>query len=412
MAEEPIVVVGGGLAAAKAAETLRAEGYDGDLVVVSSEPHRPYERPPLSKDYLRGEAERDVLFPLPEDWYTDHHVDLRTATRAAAIDVAGHALTLIDGSVLPYARLLLATGSTPRSFAVPGADLQGVHYLRTIEHADLLAATLEASAREGAGRLAVVGDGWIGMEVAASARTMGLDVTVVGRSVHPLGRVLGPLLGEMYGKVHADHGVHLHRNAQVVGITGSEGRVTGVDVEDGTHVAADVVVVGVGVTPNVGFAEAAGIALRDRSLGGGLAVDATLRTSAPDVWAAGDIASVPSQRYGRPLRVEHWSVALETGPHAARSVLGSREPYDKLPYFFSDQYDVGMEYLGFVEDPAETEVVVSGSLETSELVAFWVAGDRVQAGMAVNTWEQMERVEELVRAEGPVDREALEAFRD
>ena len=411
MAEEPIVVVGGGLAAAKATETLRAEGYDGDLVVVSSEPHRPYERPPLSKDYLRGEAERDVLFPLPEDWYADHHVDLRTATRAAAIDVAGHALTLIDGTVLPYSRLLLATGSTPRSFAVPGADLQGVHYLRTIEHADLLAATLEASAREGAGRLAVVGDGWIGMEVAASARTMGLDVTVVGRSVHPLGRVLGPLLGEMYGKVHADHGVHLHRNAQVVGITGSEGRVTGVDVEDGTHVAADVVVVGVGVTPNVGFAEAAGITLRDRSLGGGLAVDATLRTSAPDVWAAGDIASVPSQRYGRPLRVEHWSVALETGPHAARAVLGSREPYDKLPYFFSDQYDVGMEYLGFVEDPAETEVVVSGSLEDSELVAFWVADDRVQAGMAVNTWEQMERVEEIVRAEGPVDRDALRAFR-
>ncbi|KRD47144.1 pyridine nucleotide-disulfide oxidoreductase [Oerskovia sp. Root918] len=411
MAEEPIVVVGGGLAAAKATETLRAEGYDGDLVVVSSEPHRPYERPPLSKDYLRGEAERDVLFPLPEDWYADHHVDLRTATRAAAIDVAGHALTLIDGTVLPYSRLLLATGSTPRSFAVPGADLQGVHYLRTIEHADLLAATLEASAREGAGRLAVVGDGWIGMEVAASARTMGLDVTVVGRSVHPLGRVLGPLLGEMYGKVHADHGVHLHRNAQVVGITGSEGRVTGVDVEDGTHVAADVVVVGVGVTPNVGFAEAAGITLRDRSLGGGLAVDATLRTSAPDVWAAGDIASVPSQRYGRPLRVEHWSVALETGPHAARAVLGSREPYDKLPGFFSDQYDVGMEYLGFVEDPAETEVVVSGSLEDSELVAFWVADDRVQAGMAVNTWEQMERVEEIVRAEGPVDRDALRVFR-
>jgi NADPH-dependent 2,4-dienoyl-CoA reductase/sulfur reductase-like enzyme len=411
MAEEPIVIVGGGLAAAKAAESLRTEGYDGDLVVVSSEPHRPYERPPLSKDYLRGEAERDVLFPLSEEWYVDHHVDLRTATRAAGIDVDAHSLTLIDGTSLPYARLLLATGSTPRSFAVPGADLQGVHYLRTIEHADLLAATLEASAREGAGRLAVVGDGWIGMEVAASARSLGLDVTVVGRGVHPLGRVLGPLLGEMYGKVHADHDVHLHRNAQVVGITGSEGRVTGLDVADGTHVAADVVVVGVGVTPNVGFAEAAGIDLRDALLGGGLAVDATLRTSAPDVWAAGDIASVPSSRYGRPLRVEHWAVALETGPHAARAMLGSREPYDKLPYFFSDQYDVGMEYLGFVEDPAGTEVVVSGSLEDHELVAFWVAGDRVQAGMTVNVWEQMERVEEIVRSAGPVDRDALDAFR-
>ncbi|MHA7133660.1 NAD(P)/FAD-dependent oxidoreductase [Oerskovia turbata] len=411
MAAEPIVVVGGGLAAAKAAETLRGEGYDGDLVVVSSEPHRPYERPPLSKDYLRGESERDVLFPLSEEWYADQHVDLRTATRAAGFDVAARQVTLIDGSTLPYSRLLLATGSTPRSFAVPGADLQGVHYLRTIEHADLLAATLEASAREGAGRLAVVGDGWIGMEVAASARSLGLDVTVIGRAVHPLGRVLGPLLGEMYGKVHTDRGVHLHRGVQVVGITGSEGRVTGIDVEDGTHVAADVVVVGVGVTPNVGFAEAAGIALRDRSLGGGLAVDATLRTSAPDVWAAGDIASVPSPRYGRPLRVEHWAVALETGPHAARAMLGSGEPYDKLPYFYSDQYDVGMEYLGFVEDPAATEVVVSGSLEDRELVAFWVADGRVQAGMAVNTWEQMERVEALVREPGPVDRDALTGFR-
>lgn len=411
MAQEPIVIVGGGLAAAKATEALRAEGYDGDLVVVSSEPHRPYERPPLSKDYLRGEAERDVLFPLSEDWYPEHHVDLRTATRAAGIAVADHSLTLIDGTVLPYSRLLLATGSTPRSFTVPGADLQGVHYLRTIEHADLLAATFEASAREGAGRLAVVGDGWIGMEVAASARTLGLDVTVVGRAVHPLGRVLGPLLGEMYGRVHADHGVHLHRNVQVIGITGSEGRVTGLDMADGTHVEADVVVVGVGVTPNVGFAEAAGIVLREATLGGGLAVDGTLATSAPDVWAAGDVASVPSPRYGRPLRVEHWAVALETGPHAARAMLGSREPYDKLPYFFSDQYDVGMEYLGFVEAPAATEVVVSGSLEDHELVAFWVADDRVQAGMAVNTWEQMGRVEEVVRAAGPVDRDALEAFR-
>jgi len=408
--QDPIVVVGGGLAAAKAAESLRAEGYDGDLVVVSSEPHHPYERPPLSKDYLRGEAGRDALFPLSQEWYADHHVDLRTATRAAGIDVAEHHLTLVDGSVLPYSRLLLATGSTPRTLAVPGTDLQGVHHLRTIEHADLLAATLETSSREGAGRLAVVGDGWIGMEVAASARTLGLDVTVVGRGVHPLGRVLGPLLGELYGKVHAEHGVHLHRDADVLAITGREGRVTGLAMADGTQVEADVVLVGVGVAPDVGFAEAAGIALRDARLGGGLAVDPTLQTSAPDVWAAGDVASVPSPRYGRPLRVEHWATALETGPHAARAMLGSREPYDRLPYFFSDQFDVGMEYLGFVEDPATTEVVVSGSLEDHELVAFWVTDGRVQAGMAVNTWEQTGRIEEVVRADGPVDREALEAF--
>ncbi|MEK8227494.1 FAD/NAD(P)-binding oxidoreductase [Oerskovia sp. M15] len=242
--------------------------------------------------------------------------------------------------------------------------------------------------------MAVVGDGWIGMEVAASARSMGLDVTVVGRSVHPSAVCSGRSSARCTGRSTRTTGAPAPQRPGRRD-HGERGRVSGVDMHDGTHVEADVVVVGVGVTPNVGFAEAAGITLRDRSLGGGLAVDATLRTSAPTCGPPGTSrASLAALR--APLRVEHWSVALETGPHVARAMLGSREPYDKLPYFFSDQYDVGMEYLGFVEDPAETEVVVSGSLESNELVAFWVAGDRVQAGMAVNTWEQMERVEELV----------------
>lgn len=410
MTAAPFVVVGGGLAAARAVETLRTEGYDGDLVVVTAEPHRPYERPPLSKEYLRGTGERDALFPLAEDWYAEHDVDLRTGATATSLDPATHRLALADGTTLDYARLLLATGSSPRTLRLPGADLDGVHLLRTVADSDLLAATLRASAREGAGRLAVVGDGWIGTEVAASARELGLEVTIVGAGDHPLGRVLGPEMGEMYGAVHAEHGVHVHRRAQVVGLTGAEGRVTGVDVADGTRVEADVVLLAVGATPNVGLAVGAGLELAAADVGGGVAVDGTLRTLDPDVFAAGDIASVPSPHYGRRLRVEHWATAERTGPHAARAMLGAGAAYDELPYFFSDQYDVGMEYTGFVAPGDADEVVVSGSVEDRALVAFWTREGRVLAGMAVNTWERTADVEALIRSRRSVPRDELEAF--
>ncbi|MBD5786143.1 FAD-dependent oxidoreductase [Cellulosimicrobium terreum] len=409
MTTGPIVVVGGGLAAAKAAETLREEGYDGELTVVAREPHRPYERPPLSKDYLRGEAERDSVFPLDEDWYPAHDVELRTGTAASGLDLAGHVVTLADGRTLTYGTLLLATGSDPRPLPVPGIDLDGVHQLRTLEDSERLAATFAASAREGAGRLAIVGDGWIGLEVAASARTMGLDVSVVGLGAHPLERVLGPEMGELYGQVHAEHGVHLHRRAHASAITGSEGRVTGVALADGTHVDADVVLVAVGASPNVGLAEAAGLALDSTT--GGIVASATLQTTDPDVFVAGDVASVPSARYGRPVRVEHWATALNQGPHAARAMLGATDPYPELPYFFSDQYDVGMEYLGFVAGPdAYDEVVVSGSIVDRELVAFWMKGGRVEAGMAVNVWDRIDDVKALIQRDGPVERHELEAF--
>ncbi|MCB7136279.1 NAD(P)/FAD-dependent oxidoreductase [Cellulosimicrobium marinum] len=409
MAGAPIVVVGGGLAAAKAVETLRDEGHDGVVVVVAREPHRPYERPPLSKDYLRGEAERDAVFPLAEDWYARHDVELLRGATATGVDPGGHVVTLADGRTLDYARLLIATGSDPRALPVPGADLEGVHYLRTLEDSERLAATFEASAREGAGRLAIVGDGWIGLEVAASARSKGLDVSVVGRGAHPLERVLGPEMGELYGQVHAEHGVHLHRRAEATEITGREDRVTGVALGDGTHVEADVVLVAVGAAPNVGLAEAAGLALDSAT--GGVVASATLQTTDPDVFVAGDVASVPSPRYGRSIRVEHWATALNQGPHAARAMLGSTDPYPELPYFFSDQYDVGMEYLGFVAGPdAYDEVVVSGSLADRELVAFWTKDGRVEAGMAVNVWDRMDDVTALIHRDGPVDRAELEAF--
>ena len=396
---EPIVVVGGGFAAARATQTLREEGYDGDLVVLTGEAVPPYERPPLSKDYLRGEAGSEALFPLDADWYADHGVDLRTSTSAVGLDVGSSSVETAPGGSLRYSRLLLATGSRVRRLEVPGTDLTGVHHLRTVVDADRLREALS-----GDGPVVVVGDGWIGMEVAASARQLGRDVTVVGRSPHPL-HGLGARVGEIFATLHQENGVRLLRETSVTALTGS-GRVTGVELDDGSTLEASTVVVGVGVTPQCDLAGAAGIELRSAADGGGIAVDGSLRTSAPGVWAAGDIASVPSPRYGRPLRVEHWAFADETGKHAARSMLGAGDAYDVLPYFFTDQFDLGMEVKGVTDG----EVVLSGSPENRECVAFWVDGGRVQAGMGINVWDRMDDVEELIRADGPVDRNTLETF--
>ena len=408
---DPYVLVGGGLTTARAAEALRTGGYDGDLVVVATEPHHPYERPPLSKDYLRGESERDVVFPLDESWYREHDVVVRTGETVVGLDPAGHVLTLSDGATLTYAKALLAPGSAPRTLDLPGGDLAGVHYLRTIDDSDRISSRLLEASLEGVGRIVVIGDGWIGLEVAASARSLGLDVTVVGRGSHPLGRVLGPEMGDFYAGVHTEHGVRVLSRTTVSALRGTDGRVTGVDLADGTHLGADVVVIGVGAAPNVGLAEAAGLDLRSTTLGGGIAVNGMLTTSHPDVFAAGDVASVPSPHYGRPLRVEHWSAAQESGAHAGRAMLGDTVAYDKLPYFYSDQYDVGMEYTGWVDVPGgHDDVVVAGSVDARELVTFWLSDGQVVAGMAVNVWEQMERVDQLIRSRRKVSREELEGF--
>ncbi|GAA2301548.1 FAD-dependent oxidoreductase [Glycomyces scopariae] len=407
MSEAPIVIAGGGLAAAKAAQTLRDEGYGGDLVIVAGEPHRPYERPPLSKDYLRGDADRSALFTVDEDWYRDN-ADLRTGVPATGLDTAAHRLALADGSTLDYAKLVLATGATPRALPVPGADLRGVHLLRTVEDADLLNARLTG----GNGRVAIVGDGWIGMEVAASARQLGRDVTLFGMGAQPLERVLGPEMGLVFAQLHLDQGVDLRRRTQIAKILGEDGRAVGVETTDGERVEADLVLVAVGVAPNTGLAAAGGLELRGRDLGGGVAVDAALRTSDPDVWAAGDIASAPYPHYGRPVRVEHWQTAIDTGVHAAKAVLGSDAAFDKLPYFFTDQYDLGMEYLGFVAGPdAYDAVVVSGDIASLEFAAFWTKDGRVLAGMAVNTWDRAGDIEALIRADTPPAEDALRSFR-
>ncbi len=379
------VIVGAGLAGAKAAETLRDEGFDGRVVLIGDEPERPYERPPLSKGYLAGSSPRDDARVHPPGFYSDRRIELRTRTTVERVDTAARAVEFSGGERLRYDRLLIATGAEPRRLPVPGADLAGVLRLRDLADADALAAAL----RNGSGRLVVVGAGWIGAEVAASARSLGAEVALVERAELPLAHVLGPELGRFYADLHRANGVDLHTNSQVEGFEGSD-RVEAVRLAGGRILDADVVVVGVGVAPRTELAAQAGLAVDD-----GILVDERLESSVPGVFAAGDVASALHPRYGR-LRVEHWANALHQGPAAARAMLGRPVSYDRLPYFFSDQYDVGMEYSGLAS--ADDEVVFRGDPARREFIAFWLRDGRIVAGMNVNVWDVAEQIQALIRS--------------
>jgi len=388
---QSIVIVGAGLAGAKAAQTLRDEGYDGRIVLVGDEPERPYERPPLSKDYLRREAERESVHVHEPAYYDDNAIELRTGASVTAIDAGAHTVTLGDGEGLSWDRLLIATGAEPRRLPLPGADLDGVLTLRTLPDSERLHDTAVAG-----GRLVVIGAGWIGSEAAASARQLGMDVTLIERLDVPLENVLGPTIGGLYADLHREHGVELLAGAGVEAIEG-EGRVERVRLAGGRAIECSAVLIGVGVTPRTALAEAAGLAVDD-----GILVDATLRSSAPDIWAAGDVASALHPFYdGRRVRVEHWANALNQGPVAARNMLGAEEPYDRLPYFFSDQYDAGMEYSGLAS--GTDEVVIRGDVAARELIAFWVSEGRVLAGMNLNVWDVNDAVQALIRSRAVVD---------
>jgi 3-phenylpropionate/trans-cinnamate dioxygenase ferredoxin reductase subunit len=384
------VIVGAALAGAKAAEALRQEGFDGRIVLIGAESELPYERPPLSKDYLRGESTREDPQVHPESFYGDNAVDLRMGTTVDRIDVDARAVELDGGERIAWDRLLLATGARPRLLTVPGADLDGVYYLRELRDADTLAARL----REG-GRAVVIGGGWIGAEVTASARQLGVDVTLVERASVPLERVLGPELGQFYAGVHRDHGVELLTGVGVERLEGA-GRVERVVLSDGRAVDCDFVVAGIGVTPRTELAEEAGIATDD-----GITVSERLETSVPGIYAAGDVANALHPFYGRRLRVEHWANALNQPATAAQAMLGKQAAYDRLPYFFSDQYDVGMEYTGYAT--SWDEVVFRGDPEGGEFIAFWIEHGRVVAGMSVNVWEVVDSIEALIRTRRAVD---------
>ena len=392
MSPEPqtFVIVGASLTGAKAAETLREEGFDGRLVLIGAEPERPYERPPLTKDYLRSESPREKAYVHPETFYSEHDIELISATAVTFLDPGRSRLTLEGGGELGYDQLLLATGAEPRRLSIPGADREGVYYLRTLADCDALRGRLE-----GGGKVAVIGAGWIGAEFAASARQLGADVTVIEPAAVPLERVLGPEVGAVYRDVHEDHGVELLLGTGVEAFEG-EGSVQRVRTSDGRAVDCDFAVVGVGVVPRIELADAAGLKTDN-----GIVVDQRLATSAPNVYAAGDVANAWHPFYARHVRVEHWANALNQGPAAARAMLGRDVAYDRIPYFFSDQYDVGMEYSGFATE--WDEVVFRGAPESREFIAFWLYQQRVVAGMNVNVWDVNEHVQALIRSREPVD---------
>ncbi len=388
--EETFVIAGASLAGAKAAETLRAEGFDGRLVLLGSEHERPYERPPLSKDYLRGESERKQVYVHDEGFYAEHEIDLRLGRTAVGLDTSTAELALDDGERLRYDRLLLTTGAEPRRLSIPGAALDGVLYLRDVGDSDALRERLDRG-----GSVVVIGAGWIGAEVAASARQRGLEVTVLDPAAVPLERVLGAEVGAIYRDVHADHGVRMLLGTGVAEFEGATA-VERVHTSDGRVLECDFVVVGIGAQPRAELAERAGLDVDD-----GILVDEQLRTSVPGVYAAGDVARARHPLYAQSIRVEHWANALHQGPVAARNMLGRPEAYERVPYFFSDQYDVGMEYAGFAT--SWDRVVFRGDPASREFFAFWLVEDRVVAGMNVGVWDVTDAIQRLIRDRVAVD---------
>jgi 3-phenylpropionate/trans-cinnamate dioxygenase ferredoxin reductase component len=392
--DETHVIVGASLAGAKAAETLREEGFDGRVVLVGSEHERPYERPPLSKDYLRGEVDREKVYVHDENFYVEHDIELRLGRTALSLDTANAQLELDDGEQLSYDRLLLATGAEPRRLSVPGAELDGVFYLRSVRDSDSLRQRLDRG-----GAVLVVGAGWIGAEVAVSARQRGLDVTVVEPASVPLERVLGKEIGAVYRDIHTDQGVRMLMGIGVEAFEG-DGVVERVRTSDGQIIDCDLVVVGVGVQPRTTLAVQAGMAVDN-----GVLADEHLQTSVPGVFAAGDVANSDHPFYGERIRVEHWANALNQGPVAARNMVGHNVAYDRLPYFFSDQYDVGMEYTGFAR--AWDRVVFRGDPATRGFVAFWLVEDCVVAGMNINVWDVTDSIKRLISERVVVDDRTL-----
>jgi 3-phenylpropionate/trans-cinnamate dioxygenase ferredoxin reductase component len=387
---QTIVIVGASLAGAKAAETLRQEGFAGRVVLIGEERDRPYERPPLSKGFLRGDEEAAKIFVHDAGFYSEQAIDLRTSTRVTALDPGASEVVLDGGERLPYDRLLLTTGAAPRRLAVPGADLPGVHYLRDVWDADRLGLAIRH-----ASRVVVIGAGWIGSEVAASARQMGAEVAMVDPGAAPLAKVMGPEVGAVFRQLHANHGVELYLGTGVEAVVGTDA-AAGVRTADGRFIEGDLVVVGIGVVPRTELAEAAGI-----QVGNGVEVNEYLETSVPGIFAAGDVAAAWHPGLGERVRVEHWANALNQGPAAAKNMLGAGISYDRVPYFFSDQYDFGMEYSGYARN--WDRVVFRGNPDDGKFIAFWIADGRVVAGMNANVWDVTGPIQALIRSRQPVD---------
>jgi len=391
------IIVGGGLAGAIAAQTLREEGFDGRITLLGDEPHRPYERPPLSKDYLQGNADRESIFAHPEPWYAEHAVELRLGTAVTSLDPGARTVTTATGVQLGYDKLLLTTGSTPRRLTVAGADLDGVHYLRSVDDSERIKAGFAQ-----AHRVAIIGAGWIGLETAAAARNAGLDVTLLEQAELPLLRVLGPETAPIFADLHRDHGVHLRCQVAVAELTGRKGAVTGVILSDGSRIDADMVLVGVGITPNIQLAADAGLEVDN-----GILVDEHLRTSDLNIFAAGDVANAYNPRLGRHIRVEHWANARRQGATAGKAMLGQDAVDARPSYFFSDQYDLSMEYTGDIGPSGYDQVIFRRYADSAQLIVFWLSEQRVQAGMNINIWDVADDIERLVQSPHPADTDDL-----
>jgi 3-phenylpropionate/trans-cinnamate dioxygenase ferredoxin reductase subunit len=389
-----IVIVGANLTGGAAATTLRSEGFDGAIVMIGEEPYPPYERPPLSKEYLRGERPAETSLLRPGSWYEEHDVDLRLGVRAERVDPAARVVRLEDGTEVPYGNVLVATGGRNRRIGVPGSDLAGIHYLRTIEEAD----EIREEARPGR-RAVVVGAGFIGCEVAASLRQLGVEVEVVEILDTALQRALGPEVGRVMEGVHRDHGVEFHFGQIVERFLGS-GRVEGVVTDRGRTIECDFVVVGLGIEPNIDVVANAGVATED-----GILVDELCRTSVEGVYAAGDVANHWHPLFGRRMRVEHWDNALKQGAEAARSMMGKEEPFDDPHWFWSDQYDHNLQSIGVLSD--WDELAIRGSLEERSFVAFYLKGGLMMGAVGLDRGKDVRRCRALIADRRPLDPVAL-----
>lgn len=396
--QQTFLIVGAGLAGARAAQTLRAEGFTGRVLLIGAETEPPYERPPLSKAYLTGAAERDTIYLHPPSWYPDQDIELRLGRRATGLDTAAHQVTVEGGEQIRYHKLLLATGSAPRRLPVPGADLDGVHYLRHAGDADRLRAALTGGGRQ----VVVIGGGWIGLEAAAAARGHGNQVTIIEPQPVPLRTALGDELGAMFTDLHREHDVDLRPNTRVRELTGAGGHINAVVTDRGDRLPADLAIVGIGAVPNTDLADQAGLRVQN-----GIVVDQALRSSHPDIYAAGDIANAHHPLLGHHLRLEHWANALHGGPAAARSMLGQPVSYDRIPYFYTDQYDLSMEYTGHTDPHTPTRLTYRGDRAGRQFIAFWLADNRVLAAMNVNLWDVTPHIQNLIRTGTPVNPDQL-----
>jgi 3-phenylpropionate/trans-cinnamate dioxygenase ferredoxin reductase subunit len=389
-----MVIVGANLTGGAAATTLRTEGFDGNIVLIGAEPHLPYERPPLSKEYLRGEATAESTLLHTEAWYQENAVELRLSTRATRIDPGEGIVELVGGERVPYEKVLVATGGTNRRLSVPGADLDGIYELRTIEDAD----RIKAEAVPGR-KAVVVGAGFIGSEVAASLRQMAVEVDVVEMYEVPLLRVVGREVGRLYEAIHRDEGVRFHFDQVVERFEGTD-TVESVVTSRGTTIDCDLVVVGIGIQPNTEVVSGTQVAVEN-----GIVVDEFCRTGVPGIYAAGDVANHYHPVFEDRLRVEHWDNALKQGAAAARSMMGRGAPFDDPHWFWSDQYEHNLQYMGFAAE--WDELVIRGSIEQRSFAGFYLKGGVVKAAVGVNRGKDVRRARELIRSKVPVDPAAL-----